>query len=1832
MSSDGDLGEIIGQQDVEMTGEQEESLLNDSLPEQVLAVVGTDPSDGTSSDAGSSSSANSRFHEIEFELQCLVDGINDVDTVKMASLELEDLAKLKNRYEHLFANGNVSIAFERKREFLVRYRSAKNTLAKMIDKANVFSGSDSSQASSTPFKLPAFDVPKFDGDIERWAAFKADFQSLMSDDRVKNNEMAKRRYLFMALTGDALKLIENLKDESFAACWKIICETYDQPFRRVQMHLDALLRPSSDSSERSLRELLIGHRQHVTGLQSALNELALDALGVIAISLFLDRVSQSVRLTWEKEVGEKGPQHCTLKNFFEFVERQCGALERANRGPRSKSAQPRKPTIATPTSSRKRAIALAAQSRGRSATRQSCPKCREPHFLNKCQQFRELSRKERIQFIVENSICRLCLTASCVGTTNPKLCPKKFYMCHCRGFHHHLLHLRSTSGNTNTHELFNLINNSGSSSSNNNSDNNMLSPSVPLAAYRSLSSMCLVNSVVANSLTMPNESHSLLSTTLVRVRASDQQTPFEVRALLDCGSQLNFATSALIESLQAELVEGDCPVAGILGGVGSVSKSSRLVIQSCQMNFTLVISVLVVDRILDSLIPTEYFNVDSWHVPSKIQLADPHFNIPAQVDLLLSSEVFWKALGSKKLHINASVPEFRESKFGWIATGSMQITNRAENKFVFFVHQDNNELLKSIERFWTIESYETLTPPLSREEQECERLFVETTFRRADGRFVVKLPFKQPPSSLGNSRAQALRRFHYLEKRFVRNRKLQQQYVDCMSEYIQLGHMREIRESDEDCTPAYYIPHHAILKEASTSTKLRVVFDASMKSTSGLALNDVLRSGPVVQHELFSTLIRFRTHKYSFVADITKMYRMVRIHPDCASLQRIFWRDSPDKRLGVFQLETLTFGTKPAPYLATRCLKELALRYGASYPAAAPVVVNDFYVDDVLSGADTVESAQIIQSELRGLLGKAGFQLSKWSANTPEILSGIKEEHMEKQFPLSLDEKKTVKTLGILWRPIEDVFAIRFAGDSASEFKTKRQILSAIAGFYDIMGLFGPVVVFAKYIMQCIWRLSSDAKFSETEVGRIGIERKKKCYDWDEVLPNELLAVWKEFAENLHHLNDVSIPRFISHTQASKRFELHGFADASSKAYGAVIYCRVIDDRSSVKVHLLCSKSRIAPLKQLSIARLELCGALLLAELVHKVRMILSAKIKIELIRLWSDSKVTLSWIASESLKWNVFVAHRVSRIQSLTETCIWDYVESATNPADILSRGAQPQDLVRYNAWFNGPDGLHSHNEPWTDSISFLPNKSESLERKATAYALVVQVFKSDLFALVGEPLTGKFSTEIGSSQGLTKLVRLIAFLLRFRLNTRSNFPKATGVLMNEEFGNALTILIKLAQNEHFSVEIKALKENRQLPTNSKLIRLSPFLDSKGILRVGGRLEHSQLSYTEKHPVLLHSTHKLSRLIVWHQHLTHLHAGPRLLKSAVRRNYWIIGLNSLTKKCLLRCHTCIRLKAKAQEEMMANLPKQRITPSRAFENTGTDYAGPFSIIGKGGRHKVYIKAYVCIFVCFATKAVHLEVVSDLTSQIFLAALTRFISRRAIPAHIYSDNGTTFVGAHNELQSLYSFLRTNEKSINDYAVARGIAWHFIPPRAPHFGGLWESAVKSMKTHLKSVLSDKTFNFEEFTTLLTQIEACMNSRPLIPESSDPDDLRALTPGHFLVGDALTALPSEPLVDISENRIKRFKRREQALQFFWKRWSTEYLNTLQQRTKWRFIKNELKVNDLVLLKEDNLPPTSWVKGRIHELHSGTDGISRVATVRTKSGMVKRPLVKLVYLPTE
>lgn len=356
--------------------------------------------------------------------------------------------------------------------------------------------------------------------------------------------------------------------------------------------------------------------------------------------------------------------------------------------------------------------------------------------------------------------------------------------------------------------------------------------------------------------------------------------------------------------------------------------------------------------------------------------------------------------------------------------------------------------------------------------------------------------------------------------------------------------------------------------------------------------------------------------------------------------------------------------------------------------------------------------------------------------------------------------------------------------------------------------------------------------------------------------------------------------------------------------------------------------------------------------------------------------------------------------------------------------------------------------------------------------------------------------------------------------------------------------------------------------------------------------------------------------MIIDNLHNKYLHAGVQSVHYLLNQNFWLVSAKRVIYSVISKCIKCFKVKPQAITPFMGNLPTPRVSQLKCFSHSGVDLAGPYNItMGKIRGAKTF-KAYIGLFVCMATKAIHLELISDLTADAFVAALRRFVARRGRCSHLYSDNATNFISANKQLLQVDN--------------TQPIQWHFIPPQSPNFGGLWEAGVKSVKTHLIRIIGAQLLTYEEFLTLLCQIEAVLNSRPLSPLSSDPNDLLVLTPGHFLTLEPLSSVPDASLADIKLNRLSRWQLLQRLHQDFWRRWHSEYLHTLQQRAKWLDHTVAPAVGTLVLIKDDLSPPLQWRLGRIISLHPGDDGIARVATVKTTTGILKRPLSKLCPLP--
>ncbi|XP_029162628.1 uncharacterized protein LOC114934145 [Nylanderia fulva] len=491
-------------------------------------------------------------------------------------------------------------------------------------------------------------------------------------------------------------------------------------------------------------------------------------------------------------------------------------------------------------------------------------------------------------------------------------------------------------------------------------------------------------------------------------------------------------------------------------------------------------------------------------------------------------------------------------------------------------------------------------------------------------------------------------------------------------------------------------------------------------------------------------------------------------------------------------------------------------------------------------------------------------------------------------------------------------------------------------------------------------------------------------------------------------------------------------------------------------------------------------------------------------------------------------LSHRVAEIQTRLPTGSWHHVNTSENPADCASRGLLGRDLISINLWWHGPSWLHLHSDEWPHQILSEHHETQLELKACEAHQNSTREDWS---------LAARYSW-------WPKLIRVTAYIYRFinkcqrkhaadhKDHVRSHAITAFEYMQSRNFW------LHMIQAEVFKQELYLLKSNKRLSRNSALISLNPFLDANGLLRVGGRLEHSHLPFQSKHPVLL-ADHPITTMLIRYTHIASLHAGLQSTLSKIRQEFWIIKSRPLVKSVIYRCVRCTRERAQVANQLMGQLPSTRVsTPTRAFLHSGIDYAGPVLIRASAGRGITSRKAYIAVFICLATRAIHLELVSDYSTPAFLNAFQRFCARRGLPAVMYSDNGTTFTGADKELSRAYRDAQRNTDFLNLIATDR-ITWSFIPPHAPHFGGLWEAGVKSVKHHLRRIVSSHALTFEEFTTVLCKIEAILNSRPLSPLNDTPDDYEFLTPGHLLIGTAITTNPEPSVLQLNENRLSRWQ---------------------------------------------------------------------------------------------
>ncbi|XP_063635213.1 uncharacterized protein LOC134805966 [Cydia splendana] len=1468
---------------------------------------------------------------------------------------------------------NISAEIEERdlmeHEIIVNIATAKNLVERFstkfecerrrISAHNTSYCDDPTHSHEIGLKLPQIQIAKFDGAYFRWLEFRDTFENLIhKNERI--SDIHKFHYLVSYLQGDAARIISNLEvsTDNYAEAWKMICNRYDNKRILINHHLNSLfnIKQLPRETERSLRFLV----DHVTKNLRALTSLGqpTDKWDVLIIFMLSSKLDSNTLLKWEEYRNNLEGDVPTLEQFYKFMIDRADVLESLNRNNKSDvssvSKTPSVPSRSTTNNNYgQRPVqnnyvkSFASSTNNNNNKKQNifaCVICSERHRIYDCPTFKAKGVDERMMDVSKYKLCINCLRQGHVES-ECRMGPCREHGCTER--HNSLLHRPS--------------------------------PSSSHLAQVDEEEAVHVNYAYQNT----NQGRrGWLSTAIIEVENPVDHQKLKIRAFLDNGSESSFITESLkarlslkprsLESLNV-IGMGDTPSKHTIKGTCDVQ------LNSIKNKFSAILSCYVMDE-LTGRIPKAPVDITSFNLPQNIELADPMFYQPGPIDVVIGADMFWDILGHEEISLGPNNPKLRSSKFGWIVCG--RINSAVSSKKILCNHAivsstQNENIENLVSKFWDLEEVPK-KQILSKQESECEKHFLTHTIRVQEGRFCVNLPLKESVDCLGDSYNTAKKRFLNLEKRFKRNPTLKCEYTKFINEYADLGHL-SISNVLPSPSPSYYLCHHAIIKEERESTKLRVVFDGSSPTTSGYSLNDVLMVGPNVQDTLFSILIRARQYKYLLTGDIEKMYRQVLVSESDRNLQLILWREDESKPIQTLVLNTLTYGTASASYLSTRCLWELGQQQDDVL--IKTIIQKDFYVDDLITGANDPQQLIYIQKSVSNALKSGCFNLRKYKSNHPSIFDNL---DINKQDNLTISESSS--TLGLGWTPSSDTlhFPIKMFSEPDAVI-TKRIIMSNSFKIFDPLGVLSPVIVIPKIMLQKLW---------------------EKKLDWDSPVPSEIKNDWIRFSGNLKILTNLNIPRWVL-GDSPKRIEFHSFSDASQSAYGACIYVKSIGPNEDVTVKLLCAKSKIAPIKFTSIPRLELCAALVAAKLTQSV--LESLRYKPDRIVHWCDSSVVLGWIKGDISRLKTFVANRIGEIVELTSPQSWRYVPTDLNPADFISRGVDPKNIMSLDLWWSGPNFLLKNEDDWP--VLKVKDSEPLPELKVHS-------------AVISEPIVDfeRFSS-------CNRLIRSFAYVQRFMFNTKNSI-KRTGILTADELRESWHSLCIIAQSQSFSDEYESLLNNKPISNKSKILCLSPFLDNK-IMRVGGRLDATDFySFDKKHPILLHASHRLTRLYFEREHIVNMHAGPLLLFSTVRETVWPVNGRHLAWRVVNNCVRCRRLRGKTLQPKMGNLPSQRITPDYPFLSVGLDFAGPFTIINRKGRGSRLIKCYLCLFVCLRYKCIHLEAVSDLTKDAFIMTLRRFIARRGRPTEIFSDNGTNFVAAAKELGS---FIKQNQEPLFDFA-------------------------------------------------------------------------------------------------------------------------------------------------------------------------------------------------------
>lgn len=1659
-------------------------------------------------------------------------------------------------------------------------------------------------------RLPKLEIPSFSGEKLKWSEFWDSFNATIHKNS-SISDIEKLNYLMSKLTGEARQSVSGiyLSNENYSVVVDLLKERYGDAQTVINTHYVELinLKPVPNTAK-GLRSLYDQIEKHLRSLEALEQNVDQD----IFIAMITSKIPKEAIIQLELQKGARNKW--SVRELRELFNNYVSARERAEQNHGATKGETAEVSNKPKVSSAE-ALIVGTQAVGGKTEKALSVKCRfcdAHHWNDECSKYNTAEkRKQRLK-----GCCYKCLRQG----HNANDCPKRVVCVHCNKRNHHHRSLCPQKFGIAAKEQANLAEEVESEAEN--AEEKGEDDDEELNTENSLISsgeMVLMQTAKAD-ITNPNNSLKQ-----------------KVRMLLDSGSQRSYITEALAKKMNLKMGKKEEIMLVTFGS----DTPKRIKTPTTKLNIilkdgsTLKIRANVVPQIAGSIQrrPINLKSVENWeYLWTEFSLADdfPHVRETSSVELLIGNDYYLDIILPQKIEVQQGL-YMLGSKLGWILSGrTSEAADNAEEPSMLILtygtdvnrettlvtHMDESLSLKpNLEDFWRLESIGIQESPTENDDKVAINRFKET-LNYENGRYAVTWPWKRDRPDLPENHGLALGRLKSLVNRIKGNPDLAEKYAEIIEDQLKQGIIEKVRPDIQSSdTIKHYIPHHPVINPSKATTKVRIVYDASAKTRpENSSLNESMYRGPIMLQNLTGILFRFRMNEIAMVSDIEKAFLQIGLQDEAKDATRFLWLQNKailetENNIQTYRFCRVPFGIISSPFLLAAVIDHHLHKYGTGI---AENISENIYVDNVITGTKSIQEALELYNDSKKIFEGAAMNLRDWMSNSKEVLDMI---------PLydQAANKKFMKILGLWWSVEEDTMAVTYHAGK-NPILSKRTVLKQVASIYDPLGLFSPVTLRGKLFLQTLWN---------------------KNMSWDEHLSVQDKTQWDEINKDLAELSNCCFPRYIGLNQAGKiEYQLLVFCDASKNAYAAAVYLRQEINGKGCKVDLIFSKTRLVPNKQITIPRLELLAATIGARCIKFVQEEL--KVEISEKHLWVDSQCVLNWISSKKAL-GTFVENRVKEIKQDKDINL-HYICTKENPADIASRGIGTQELQDKKLWWHGPKWLTKSKRDWPEWQPELTakQKEEIQTETESEYRKTKVMFEAKLVAGEG-PATGRnvesktpYGIDIRRYSSLTKLLRVTALAERFvnNLKTKSN---RSGPLDESEIDNAERLWTKYLQRDQYSDVIESIKWAK--PNNLKT-QLGIQMDTNGLLRCHGRLENAEICEGARQPVLLSKYSRYTELMIEMHHKKAFHTGVAQTLSLIRQKYWIPQGRSTVRKVLRACKICQKHEGGSYKmPLMPPLPTERVSTAAPFTNTGIDYFGPLYIKIKGDTQK----AWVCLYTCLVTRAVHLELMQDMSAYQFLLGFRRFIAQHGKPTKVISDNASQFKLAADTVDKLWRDILL-ENDVVSYAANEKIQWKFIVELAPWMGGFYERLVGLVKRSLRKAIGKVCLTNEQLLTLLKEAEAVVNSRPLVYVGSDINSYVTLTPSHFLTLNPKIGLPTcnrdkildndyNPNVTSAERLLLTWKKGLKHLESFWKIWKNDYLLSLRERSQIKLKEARTKspykasVGDVTLIKED-LPRGAWRMGRIKELIQSRDGQVRSAKILLPNNKVIGRPINLLF----